>query len=188
MCSSDLGIAFAVLLFWFIPVSTGATLGVQGKPVETAQAAAQALGPIAGPFAGTLFAAGLLASSWLALPILASTTGYVAGAAFGRRCSLSEPVRRATGPFYAVVLGSLAFGAALSIVGVEPIQLLFLAGIVGGLGTPLLLALLLLLARSREVMGEHRIPRIVSVGGWLTAIAVSLAGLVYLAQQILPIG
>jgi Mn2+/Fe2+ NRAMP family transporter len=181
------GIVFAVLLFWFILVSTGATLGVQGKPVQTAQDAAQALGPIAGPFAGSLFAAGLLASSLLALPILASTTGYVAGAAFGWRCGLSEPVGRATGPFYAVVLGSLAFGAALSIVGVEPIQLLFLAGIVGGLGTPLLLALLLLLARSREVMGEHRIPGIVSGAGWLTAIVVSLAGAVYLAQQLPPI-
>jgi hypothetical protein len=51
------------------------------------------------------------------------------------------------------MLGSLAFAAALSLFGVEPIQLLFRASIAGGLGTLVLLAFLLPLDGSPATMG-----------------------------------
>ncbi len=183
---AGLGIAFTVLLFWTILVSTGATLGVKGQPVQTAQDAAQALVPLAGPLAGWWFALGLLASALLAVPVIAATTGYVVGQAFGRPCNLDEPPSAETWPFYAALLGSLAFGAALSLLGVEPIRLLFLASIAGGLGTPVLLVLLLVVAGSPTVMGQHRISGVLAVIGWATALIVSAASLLYLVQQFGP--
>jgi Mn2+/Fe2+ NRAMP family transporter len=180
------GMAFTVVIFYAIVVATGATLGVSGQPVQTAQDAAAALTPIAGPWAGGLFALGLLASAVLAIPILAATSGYVVGATFEWRRSLDEPLNRSTWRFYAVMLGILALGATLSLLAVEPIEMLVIASIAGGLGTPVLLALLLRLARSRRVMGEHRIAGPWMVIGWTTTAIVSLASMVYLVQPLLP--
>ena len=133
-----------------------------------------------------LFALGLLASAVLAIPILAATSGYVVGATFEWRRSLDEPLSRSTWRFYAVMLGILALGATLSLLAVEPIEMLVIASIAGGLGTPVLLALLLRLARSRRVMGEHRIAGPWMIIGWTTTAIVSLASLVYLVQPLLP--
>ncbi|MBI4492731.1 MAG: Nramp family divalent metal transporter [Chloroflexi bacterium] len=179
------GMVVTVAVFWFIAVSTAATLGAAHQPVTTADEAARALAPVAGPYAGLIFAVGLLASAVLAVPVLAGTTAYVLADAFGWKSGLSEPVQPATLPFYGVVVGSLALGAALTYAGVAPIALLFFAGIVGGLGTPLLLVLLLLLGQDRAVMGEQRVPGWLAAIGWFTCVLVSLAGLLYLAQQVL---
>src|SRR5947209_6874614 len=54
-----LGIAVAVAVSWFILLATGATLGVHHQPVDTAEQAAAALRPLAGPLAAYLFGAGL---------------------------------------------------------------------------------------------------------------------------------
>lgn len=63
---SLLGSLFAVAVFWFILIASGATLGVHHLSAGTAQGAARALRPVAGPFAGDLFAFGLLASALIA--------------------------------------------------------------------------------------------------------------------------
>lgn len=176
------GITMTVVLFWFIVVATGATLGVRHDTVNTAQDAAQALEPIAGRFAGLMFALGLLASALLAIPILAATSAYVMSAAFAWNGSLNQPIGWATIPFYAVLVGSLAIGAALTLFEIDPIQLLFLAGIVAGIGTPLLLVFLLLLGGSRRVMGQYRVGGFLQITGWLSAAIVSVASIVYLIQ------
>src|SRR5262249_12439437 len=75
-----LGSFVAVAVCWFILVATGATLGVHHRHVDTAAEAAQALRPVAGAWAGALFAVGLLASALVALPVLMATTAYVTGA------------------------------------------------------------------------------------------------------------
>jgi Mn2+/Fe2+ NRAMP family transporter len=178
------GVAVTALLFWAIVVSTGATLGMHGQSVQTAQDAAQALTPIAGPWAGSLFALGLLASAALAVPVIAATSGYVVTAAFRGRGRLGEGVDAGNWPFYLGMLGSLAVGAALSLLGVEPIRLLFLASIVGGLGTPVLLVLLLLLASSPAAMGQHRIAGPLLIVGWVTTLTVSLASVLYVVQLV----
>jgi Mn2+/Fe2+ NRAMP family transporter len=77
------GSFFAVSVFWFILIASGATLGVAHVHADTAGQVASTLRPIAGPFAGQIFAVGLLASAVVALPVLMGTTAY----ATGRRCS-----------------------------------------------------------------------------------------------------
>ena len=88
------GMFIAVAVFWFILIGTGATLGVAHKQVQTAQDAAQALAPAAGPIASYLFAMGLLASAVLAVPVLAATSAYVVGQEFGFRSSLDRSIGR----------------------------------------------------------------------------------------------
>lgn len=65
------GMAFSVLIMFAIVASSAATLGTQHKTVSSAADAAQALEPVAGSYAGILFALGFIGSGMLAVPILA---------------------------------------------------------------------------------------------------------------------
>jgi Mn2+/Fe2+ NRAMP family transporter len=177
------GIAVAVAMFWFILISTGTTLGLHHKQVETAQQAAAALKPIAGPFASYLFAAGLLASSFIAVPVLAASSSYLLGSEFGWRVGLSKKFNQAR-RFYGAVAVMLLIGAAVSFAGIQPIRLLFIASIAGGLGTPVGLTFLLLAARDRRVMHRHPIGGILTTVGWFTTALVAAVGLFFIWQQV----
>lgn len=180
---ASLGIVVAGLTFWFILIATGATLGVHHKAVETAQDAAQALAPVAGPFASIVFAIGLLGSALIALPVLAGTCAYVAAEMFGWRRSLDE--KFATAPaFYLTLLACIAIGVAVSLAGVSPIALLFFSGIAGGIATPFTMALLLLVARDHKVMHRMRIPVWLAGAGWAVTAIVGAVSLVYLYQTL----
>jgi Mn2+/Fe2+ NRAMP family transporter len=176
------GMVFAVAIFWFILISTGATLGVHHKQVQTAQQAAQALTPVAGPIASDLFAIGLLASAVLAVPVLATSSAYIIGSQFGWARGLSVPWRKAK-RFYGALAGAIALAVIVSFLGVPPIKLLFISGIVGGIGTPISLVFLLLIARNHQVMRRHPIGRVLTFAGWLTAFLVAAVSLYFLWQQ-----
>jgi Mn2+/Fe2+ NRAMP family transporter len=176
------GMFFAVCIFWFILVSTGATLGVHNKQAQTAQQAAQALVPVAGPLAGDIFAVGLLASAVLAVPVLAASSAYILSSEVGWKRGLSKKPRRAW-QFYAAITGSMLVAVLVSLLGISPIRLLFICGIAGGLGTPISLAFLLLVAHNKEVMRDHRVSRIVLGGGWAIAFLVSAVSVYFLWQE-----
>ena len=177
------GIAVAVAMFWFILISTGTTLGLHHKPVESAQQAAAALRPIAGPFASYLFAAGLLASSVIAVPVLAASSSYLIGSEFGWTVGLSKKFARAK-PFYVAMAGMLSIAAVVSFAGIPPIRLLFIASIAGGLGTPIGLVFLLLAARNRRAMHRHPIGGVLTGIGWLTTALVTGVAVFFLWQQV----
>ena len=178
-----LGMVFAGLTFFFIVVATGATLGVHHKEVQTAQDAALALAPVAGKYASLLFGAGLFGSALLAVPVLAGTSAYVMAETFGWRGSLDSKFPKAR-RFYGALLISLALGAIVASLGFSPIKLLFYSGIAGGLGTPLTLALLILIARDASVMGKHRISSLLAAAGWLVFAVVVGASLWYLISLV----
>ncbi len=180
---AGLGMLFAVSIFWFILIGTGATLGVHHLPVTTAQDAARALTPVAGALASDLFALGLLASAILAVPVLAATTAYMMGQEFGWPCGLSNRVERAR-RFYLVVAVTIIIAIVVAFIGISPIRLLFAASIAGGLGTPISLVFLLLVARSRRIMGDERISSELWLVGWGTAIVVGGISLYFLWQQL----
>ncbi len=175
------GIFFAVVVFWFILVTTGATLGAHHRQVQTAQDAAAALKPIAGSGASTIFGIGLLGSALLALPVLMGTVAYVVGAEFDWRRGLSEKVRNAPA-FYAVIAVSTVFGAGIAYSGISPIRLLFIASIVGGIGTPVTLVFLLLVASDRRLMNDLPINGWLAFAGWTVTTVVAGVSLIYLAN------
>lgn len=182
---AGIGMIAAGAIFWFIVIGTGATLGVHHQQVATAQDAARALGPIAGPFASTIFGAGLLASAILAVPVLAGTAAYVSAEMFGWRRSLDASFHRAP-RFYLALVGSLVAAVLLTLLGIGPIQLLFFSSIAGGLGTPVTLALMMLVARDRKIMQGLPIGRKLTIGGWIVTGVVSAACLIFLWQTLMP--
>jgi len=172
-----------VAIIWFILVATGATLGVHHETVQTAQDAARALAPLAGGAAGTLFGFGLLASALIAVPVLMSTVGYVVGAEFGWRRGLSEPVSRAP-RFYTALVVTSAAAVLVTLVHVSAIRLLFYASIAGGIGTPVALAALLVLARDTTVMRGRPIGAGLRAVGWVVTATMGVMSGLYVLDQL----
>jgi Mn2+/Fe2+ NRAMP family transporter len=177
------GAVFAGALFWFILVASGATLGVHHVRVETAEQAAEALRPLAGPYAQELFAIGLLASAIIALPVIMATGGYAAAAYGGWSRGLSRRVRQAP-RFYAVIVAQAVIGAGLAFVNISPIRLLFITSLIEGVATPLGLVLLVLVAADRRLMRGQQVGSVLRVAGWAVAVLIATVSAVYLAQQL----
>ncbi len=184
---AGVGMIASGVIFFFIVVGTGATLGVHHTPVQTAQDAAAALAPLAGKLASVIFGLGLLASAILAIPVLAGTSAYVMAEAFGWRGSLDARFAQAPA-FYIALLLSLIVGVGITLLGVGPIQLLFFSSIAGGLGTPFTLALMMLAARNRRAMGDYRVGRGLVTAGWAVTAVVTVACGIYLWQTLAPSG
>jgi Mn2+/Fe2+ NRAMP family transporter len=178
-----LGMVFAGFIFFFIVIATGATLGVHHGHADTAQEAAAALAPIAGKYAEVLFGVGLLASALLAVPVLAGTCAYVLAEAFGWRGSLDAEFGHAK-KFYWSLLISLVAGTLLGLLGIPPMKLLFWSSIAGAFGTPITLAFMMLIARDRSMMKEHRIGPPLAGAGWIVTAIVISACSVFLYQTI----
>jgi Mn2+/Fe2+ NRAMP family transporter len=171
-----IGSVFTAVILWFMLVAAAATLGRQHQAVASAQQAAGALRPLAGPAAADLFALGLVTSAVVALPVLMATTGYVVGAHLDWRRGLSEPVGRARG-FYAILAASIGLAVAVSLAGIPVIGMLVAASVIGGLATPFGLLLLIRLARDPQVMGTERISRRLAIAGWAVTVIVGSLGL-----------
>ncbi|HXY28909.1 MAG TPA: divalent metal cation transporter [Acidimicrobiales bacterium] len=173
-----LGAIFTGLVFWFMLVASGATLGVHHQMVSSPQDAARAIRPLAGSLSADLFAIGLVVAAVVALPVMMATTAYVVGAEFGWRRGLSERVGNARG-FYGTMGVAIGLAVALSLGHVSVLGMLVAASIVGGLGTPIGLAVLVALARDPKVMGERSISGRLAAAGWAVTTLVGFLGLVY---------
>jgi NRAMP (natural resistance-associated macrophage protein)-like metal ion transporter len=93
-----IGMFVSVFIAFFIMVTTAATLNANGvTKIETAAQAAEALRPVAGYFTFALFAAGIIGTGLLAVPVLAGSAAYAVAEAFGLRGSLELPADRAIG-------------------------------------------------------------------------------------------
>ena len=169
---------FTAVILWFMLIASAATLGQHHETVSSAQDAAQSLGPLAGSLASDLFAFGLLVSAVVALPVLMATTAYVVGAQFDWRRGLSERVGGAR-RFYVALAASIGLGFATSLANISVIDMLVAASVIGGLGTPFGLVLLVRLARDPAVMGTHPISRRLAIASWTVAVVVGGFGLLF---------
>lgn len=174
-----IGAVSTSIVLWFMLITSAATLGRNHDTVATAADAAQVLRPLAGSLAADLFAVGLITSAVVALPVLMATTAYVVGAEFDWRRGLSERVSRARG-FYAVLAASIGLATAVDLAGVPLLGMLIAASVIGGLGTPIGMVLLIRLARNPQVMGDHPISARLAMAGWTVTILVGGSGLLYI--------
>jgi NRAMP (natural resistance-associated macrophage protein)-like metal ion transporter len=150
------GMAAAVFVAFCIMVGAAATLHASGiTTVNTAVQAAKALEPAAGDFAGLIFAIGIVGLGLLAVPVLAGATAYALAEAFDWNEGLSRTLRQAPG-FYLTLTVSMLLGLGLTFFAISPIQGLYYAAILNGLAAPPLIVLMILLARSRDVLGRWR--------------------------------
>jgi len=170
-----IGMCFSNLIMYFIILSTASTLHKAGKTdIESAAQAAEALRPLAGNLAGWLFAAGVVAVGFLAVPVMTTGAAYDLAQVVGWRHGLGARPREAKA-FYAAIAGFTALGVAMNFFGVNPMKMLVWAGIVQGFSTPPLMLLIMLMTNRRDVMGERTNGWKINVLGWLTTACIFAA-------------
>lgn len=153
---TTVGMFFSQLVMFFIIATTAGTLFAAGvHNIDTAASAAEALRPLAGDFAFLLFAAGIVGTGILAIPVLAGSAGYALSEAFGFHEGLNKTFRQAKG-FYIIIAISTLLGFGLNLLGISPIKYLFYSAVLNGLVSPIMLVLLLLIANNEKIMGKYK--------------------------------
>ena len=175
-----LGMAFSNLIALCIVLTTAATLHAHGvTDIETSSQAAEALRPIAGRFTFVVFAAGIVGTGLLALPVLAGSAAYAAGEALGWHVGLARRPGHARG-FYGAIAAATAAGALLNVVGIDPVRALFWSAVVNGVVAVPVMAAMMVLACRPAVMGRFTLGRTLQVLGWVaTAMMTAAAGAMF---------
>ncbi|MGY3442321.1 MULTISPECIES: NRAMP family divalent metal transporter [unclassified Bradyrhizobium] len=169
------GMAFSNLIALSIIVTAAATLHATGKTdIQTSAQAAEALRPIAGPFAEVIFALGIVGTGLLAIPVLAGATAYAVSE--GRRwpVGLARKPKEAIA-FYSVLALSGGIGIALNFTPIDPISALYWSAVVNGVLAVPVMVLLMFMARHKEVMGRFVIGAWLYWLGWLSTGAMGLS-------------
>ncbi|HKR19403.1 MAG TPA: divalent metal cation transporter [Stellaceae bacterium] len=162
-----LGMFFSNAISWFIIVAVASTLHGHGVTnIASSAQAAEALRPIAGPFAFALFALGIIGTGMLAVPVLAGSAAYALAEA------LQWPVGLARLPldakaFYATIGVATGIGMLINIMPIDPIKALFWAAVLNGVCAVPLMAVAMLMARDPRVMGRLTLALPLMVMGWL---------------------
>jgi NRAMP (natural resistance-associated macrophage protein)-like metal ion transporter len=162
----------------FIVIACAATLFENGITITSAADAAQALVPIAGAAAATIFALGLLGASFLGLGVVPLSSAYTTCEAFGWETGVDWNWRDAPA-FYGLLAFFIGFAALFVMIpGLPLITVMFSAQVLNALLLPFVLVFVMLLASNKELMGPLVSGRFLKAIGWgATAVLIGLSGI-----------
>lgn len=176
------GMFFSNLIMFFIMITTASTLHVNGvTKIETAHQAAQALQPFAGQFAFIFFAAGIIGTGLLAVPVLAGSASYALSETFNWKTGLYRKFSDAKG-FYGIIIVSTLIGLCINFTPIKPFQLLYYTAIINGVISPPLMILIMRMSNNKKIMGSHVNSRLSNVLGWIITIVMSVASIALVAS------
>ena len=146
------GAFFSNAVMYFIILTTALTLHAHGvKDISSSKQAAEALKPLAGDFAATLYTLGLIGVGFLAIPTLTGSAAYAFAEIFNWRQGLDQSVNSAR-YFYRIIIGSTFVGILIDFANINPVKALFWTAVINGLLAPFLLVGILLVASDRKLM------------------------------------
>jgi NRAMP (natural resistance-associated macrophage protein)-like metal ion transporter len=161
------GMAFSNIVALAIMVTTAATLHASGHTdIQTSSEAAEALRPLAGRFAFTLFSLGIIGTGLLALPVLAGSAAYALGETLQWRVGLAHKAHSAKA-FYGAIAIATAVGATMNLLSIDPVRALFWSAVLNGVVAVPVMAMIMLLASDNLVMGQFVIGRTLRMFGWV---------------------
>jgi Mn2+/Fe2+ NRAMP family transporter len=174
----DVGVGtfFSNLVMFFIILTTAITLNRHGiTHIQTTRQAAEALRPLAGKFAATVFTVGVVGVGFLAIPTLAGSAAYAFAETLGWRQGLDKKLKQARS-FYTLILLSTGVGVGLNFAGINPVKALYWTAVINGLLAPFLLVAILIVASDKKLMQGQPSSRL----GWtvvaITTVAMFAAG------------
>ena len=169
------GMLYSDIAAYCIILATAVTLNVAGvTDINTAAQAASALRPLAGEFAYVLFALGILGVGLIGVPVLAGSAAYAMCEAMGWNWGLERSVRDARG-FYGVIAVSVLAGLVIQYSPISPMKALFWSAVLNGLVAVPLMAVIILMASKRSVMGRYTASRSIIILGWVATAVMGAA-------------
>ena len=122
--------------------------------VSTIEEMAVILQPLAGHYTNFLFLIGIVASGILAIPVLAGSAAYAIAETIGWRVGLDYTFGKAR-QFYVVLILATLLGIAIPALGLQPVNILYYTGIIFGLVSPFIIALVIHMANNPKIMGKY---------------------------------
>jgi Mn2+/Fe2+ NRAMP family transporter len=184
-----IGSISCMVIVFFIIVCTAATLYASGqRNITDAAEAAKALIPLAGKWAGTLFAFGLLNASLFAASILPLSTAHVICEGLGFEAGIDHKFNEAP-IFYWLYTILIGVGAGIVLLPNAPLwKILIFSQVGNGVWLPVVVIFILLLVNRRDLMGEYVNTLAFNIIAWVTAIAMITLTLVLSYTAIFPSG
>ena len=169
------GMVFSNLIAFCVMLATALTLNQHGiTDIQTTKQAAEALRPLAGNFAFTLFALGIIGTGMLAVPVLAASSAYAVADAFQWRSGLDQRLVEARGFFSVIALGTVV-GTLVDFSPLDPIKALVWSAIVNGVIAVPIMAVMMWLGMRSDILGEHTLTRRHQVLGWFATAVMAVA-------------
>ncbi len=173
---------------WFIIVACGATIFVHHLHVETAKDAALALRPLAGQYAATLFALGLINASLFSASVLPLATAHYVCESLGFEAGVNRTIRQAP-VFYGLYIALIAGACVIVLLpGAPLLSIMFLSQVANGILLPFILVFMLLLVNNRRLMGAYTNSRVFNGIAWATVMVMIVLTLALVVTQLFPVG
>jgi len=173
---------------WFIIVACGATIFAHHIQVATVKDAALALRPLAGVYAASLFAFGLINASLFSASVLPLATAHYVCEALGFEAGVDRTLRQAP-IFYGLYISLIVIACVVVLLpGAPLLQILFLSQVANGILLPFILVFMLLLVNQKKLMGAYTNSRTFNVIAWVTTIVMIALTLALVVSQFLPGG
>jgi NRAMP (natural resistance-associated macrophage protein)-like metal ion transporter len=179
-----IGMAFSNLVALAIIVTTAATLNAHGiTDIATSAQAASALRPVAGDFAFTVFALGIVGTGLLAVPVLAGSAAYALAEARKWPDGLARKPRKAKA-FYATIAAATLIGVLINVSPVSPIKALYWSAVINGVAATPIMAMMMHMTGNRKMMGQFRIHDGLRMLGWCATGVMAVAVVAMLAGMV----
>ncbi len=180
------GSLFAVFVAAFIIIACSATLFKSGIRIESAKDAALALRPLAGPYASTLFALGLLNASIFSAAILPLSTAYLVCEAFGIEMGVSHNFKEAP-VFFSIYTILIILGAAIILLPIKSlVQAMLASQTLNGVLLPVILIVMLRLINDKRLMGKFSNGKIFNIISWIIVIALIVLTVILVITSLFP--
>jgi len=146
-------------------VAAGGTMGVLIPP----SGALIIYGILTSTSIGQLFAAGIIGTGMLAIPVLAGSAAYAVGEALGWPVGLDRKLQKAK-RFYACLGAAVIIGFLINLSGMDAMKALIGAAILNGIVAVPLMALLMIMGSNRKIMGTLTLPASLRLAGWTATV------------------
>ena len=179
------GMAFSNLIALAIIMTTAATLHASGVThIETSSQAAEALRPLAGSFAFTLFALGIVGTGLLAVPVLAGSAAYAVAEARKWELGLWRKPQKAP-LFYGTLTLATAIGIVLNFSPINPIRALYWSAVINGVVAVPVMVVMMHMTHNPKVMGKFRVSDGLRTVGWMATAAMFFAALAMVVTSVI---
>lgn len=179
---TESGMFVSQIIMFFIVLTAGATLNKAGiTDVQTADQAARALKPLAGPLAYWLFTLGIVGTGMLGVPVLAGSAAYAvaeAGAFSGGMDKKPDGAR----VFYGVMGVAIVVGTILALTDQNSMKMLLWSAVLNGVLAPPLIVIILFVCNNEKIMGKYKNGRWLNMLGWSAAAIMGGAAVAMIAS------
>jgi Mn2+/Fe2+ NRAMP family transporter len=166
-----------------IMITAGATLHANGViDIQTSAQATQALRPVAGAFAETIFALGVIGTGLLSVPVLAGSAAYAVGEARKWPTGLARQPMEAKA-FYAVICIATIVGMIMNFTPIDPIRALYWSAVINGVVAVPVMAIMMWMAAAPKIMGDFIITGWTKGLGWVATAVMAVAVAAMLATS-----